>query len=141
MKGRIEMLSRVARLTAAVLSGVTASLLVTAATAQAAQDRPVVVYAEPGEGFRTERVSYRGLDLAIAKDQQALHRRVGTAVRRVCTEANHYRPSVDPIYRACTDDSWALAQPQISQAIARAEQLAMRGESSFAAGSIVISGR
>ena len=135
------MLSRVARLTAAVLSGVTASLLVTAATAQAAQERPVVVYAEPQDGLRTKHVSYRDLDLAVAKDQKVLHRRVGTAVRRVCTEANQYRPGVDPIFQACADESWANARPQISRAIERAEQLAARGESSIAAGTVMISSR
>jgi len=135
------MLSRVARLTAAVLSGVTASLLVSAATAQAAQERPVVVYAGPQEGFKTRHVSYRDLDLSVAKDQQALNKRVGTAVRRVCADGNQYRAGVDQIYQACADDSWANARPQISRAIARAEQLAARGESSVAAGAIMISSR
>ena len=135
------MLSRVARITAAVLSGVTASLLVSAATAQAAQERPVVVYAEPQEGFRTEHVTYGDLDLAVAKDQQKLNRRVGSAVRRVCSESNQYRPGVDPIFRACAGDSWAMAKPQISRAIARAEQLAMSGQSSIAAGTIAIATR
>jgi UrcA family protein len=135
------MISRVARLTAAVLSGVTASLLVSAATAQAAQERPVVVYAEQQDGFKTRHVSYRDLDLAIAEDQQKLNRRVGTAVRRVCSEANHNRPGVDPIYRACANDSWASARPQISRAIERAVQLASRGESSIAAGAIMIGSR
>lgn len=135
------MLSRVARISAAVLSGVTASLLVSAATAQAAQDGPVVVYAGPQEGLRTERVSYRDLDLAVASDQKTLHRRVGTAVRHVCIDSNQYQARVDPIYRACANDSWANARPQISRAIERAEQLASRGESSVAAGAILISSR
>ena len=134
------MLSRVARLSAAVLSGVTASLLVSAATAQAAQDRPVVVYAEPQENIRTEHVSYRDLDLALAKDQKTLNQRVGTAVRRVCYDGNH-TPGVDEGFRACASDSWTLARPQIGRAIARAEQLALNGQSSIAAGSIVIASR
>ena len=132
------MLSRVARITAAVLSGVTASLLVTAATAQAAQDRPVVVYAEPQEGIFTEHVSYRGLDLAAQADQKALHRKVGAAVRRVCTEANGFSTFVDSTYRACAEDSWSMARPQIDRAVARAEQLALNGQSSITAGAIVI---
>ena len=61
------MLSRYARMTAAVLSGVTASLLVGATTTQAAQSEPVVVYAEPLENVRTERVSYADLQLATAR--------------------------------------------------------------------------
>ena len=135
------MLSRVARLTAAVLSGVTASLLVSAATAQAAQERPVVVYAGPQEGFKTRHVSYRDLDLSVAKDQKALNRRVVSAVRSVCSDASDYRPGIDRIYQVCAADSWANARPQISRAIARAEQLAARGESSVAAGAIMISSR
>ena len=135
------MLSRVARLTAAVLSGVTASLLVTAATAQAAQDRPVVVYAEPQEGLRTQHVSYRDLDLASATDQKTLHKRVGKAVRKVCYEVDRPQPGVDPVFQACAEDSWDNARPQISRAIARAEQLALSGQSSIAAGSITISAR
>jgi UrcA family protein len=140
-EGRIEMLSRFVRITAAVLSGVTASLFVTAVAAPAAvQDKPVVVYAEP-ENVRTERVSYRDLDLAVASDQKALHRRVGSAVRRVCEMDDHDLGAVDPMYRACALESWADARPQIARAIARAEQLALNGQPSITAGAIAIASR
>lgn len=135
------MLSRVARLTAAVLSGVTASLLVTAATAQAAQDRPVVVYAEPQEHAFAERVKYHDLDLAIESNQKTLTKRVAGAVRRVCTDANGFLRQTDSVYQDCSEDSWALARPQMNRAIARAEQLALSGQPSIAAGSITISAR
>jgi UrcA family protein len=132
------MLSRVARITAAVLSGVTASLLVTAATAQAAQEKPVVVYAEPQEGIYTEKVSYRDLNLAVKADQKTLGRRVGGAVRRVCTDANAFGTYADPVFRDCANDSWDNARPQIARAIARAEQLAASGQPSVGIGAIAV---
>ena len=132
------MLSRVARITAAVLSGVTASLLVSAATAQAAQEKPVVVYAGPQEDIFTERVSYRDLDLAAKADQKTLNKRVGGAVRRVCTSANAFGTYADLVYRVCADDSWDNARPQIARAIARAEQLAASGQPSVGVGAIAV---
>ena len=81
------MLSRVARITAAVLSGVTASLLITAATAQAAQDRPVVVYAQPN--LNVERVPYGDLNLAASADRKTLYGRVGSAVAEISTGARN----------------------------------------------------
>ena len=132
------MLSRFVRNTAAVLSGVTASLFVTAAAATAAvQDKPVIVYAEP-ENAQTERVSYRDLNLAVASDQKVLHRRVGSAVRRVCEMDDHDLGAVDPMYRACALESWAKARPQIASAIARDQQLALAGKPPAGAGVIAI---
>lgn len=127
------MLSRVARFTAAVLSGVTASLLVAAATAQAAQDRPVVVYAEPRTNV--ERVPYGDLNLAASTDRKTLYGRVGRAVRNVCEFGT---ADILGEYRSCASSAWADARPQIDRAIDRAEQLARSGQSSIAASAITI---
>jgi UrcA family protein len=130
------MLSRVARISAAVLSGVTASLLVTAATAQAAQERPVVVYADRHANI--ERVPYGDLNLAGSSDRKALYSRVGSAVRNVC---NFDSRGISADYRTCASLSWAGARPQIHKALAQADQMAALGQPAFAAGAITISGR
>jgi UrcA family protein len=130
------MLSRVARITAAVLSGVTASLLVTAATAQAAQDRPVVVYAD--RHLNIERVPYGDLNLAASADRKALYGRVGSAVRNVC---NFDSTGIATDYRTCAGLAWADARPQIHKALARADQMAAVGKPALAAGVITISAR
>ena len=130
------MLSRVARITAAVLSGVTASLLVTAATAQAAQERPVVIYAQPNVNI--ERVPYGDLDLSASADRKTLYGRVGSAVRNVC---NFDSTGIARDYRTCASLAWGDARPQIDRALAKADQMASLGQPSIAAGAITISAR
>ncbi|MCF2515932.1 UrcA family protein [Sphingomonas sp. G124] len=130
------MLARFNRKTAAVLSGVTASLLV-AASASAAQQGPVVVYAEP-DNVRTERVTYADLNLADRADQRKLGHRVTGAVKRVCLFENSRSGLQDAGYYGCADDAWDGAKPQIAQAIQRAKDIAMTGKSSIAATAISI---
>ena len=130
------MLSRVARISAAVLSGVTASLLVTAATAQAAQERPVVVYAD--RNLNIERVPYGDLNLAASADRKSLYSRVGSAVRNVC---NFDSRGISADYRTCASLSWSDARPQINKALEQADQMAALGQPAFAAGAITISAR
>ena len=131
------MLSRFARISAAVLSGVTASLMIGAATTQAAQETPVVVYGESQE-FNTERVPYGDLNLAASADRKALYSRVGSAVRNVC---NFDALGIASDYRACSSLSWKDARPQIDAALARADRLAANGQSTIAAGAITVSAR
>lgn len=128
------MLTRNARFGAAVLSGVTASLLI-AGAAFAAQNKPVVVYAEPQEGLRTERVTYADLDLSQRDHQRKLNLRVAGAVKRVCLYED--RNGVWDYYR-CADGAWDGARPQIAQAVARAQEIALTGKSSIAATAITI---
>ena len=115
------MLSRFVRITAAVLSGVTASLLVGAATTQAAQDRPVVVYGEP-QSVNVERVPYGDLKLSAAADRKVLFGRVGSAVRNVC---NFDSVGISSDYRTCSGLAWKDARPQIDAAIARSGDVAL----------------
>ena len=130
------MLNRYVRITAAVLSGVTASLLVGATTTQA-QDRPVVVYGEPQQ-VNTERVPYGDLNLAAAADRKTLYGRVGSAVRNVC---NFDEVGISSDYRACSADAWKGARPQIARVIAQGDQLALGGGAPAVAGSITVSGQ
>ena len=131
------MLTQYALLGAAVLSGVTASLLI-ATAAFAAQNKPVVVYAEPQEGFRTERISYADLDLNQRGHQRKLNVRVAGAVKRVCLYEN--RSGLQDLgYYHCADDRWGNARPQIAQAVARAREIALTGKSSIVATAITIS--
>lgn len=131
------MLSRFVRISAAVLSGVTASLLVGATTTQAAQSSPVVVYGEPQQ-VNTERVPYGDLNLAASADRGTLFSRVGSAVRNVC---NFDTVGITSDYRTCAGLAWKDARAQIYSALARAEQLASSGQPSVAAGAITISAR
>ena len=130
------MLARFNRKTAAVLSGVTASLLV-AASASAAQEQRVVIYGEP-ENVRTERVTYADLDLAERSDQRKLNVRVTGAVKRVCLFENNRSGLQDRGYYGCANGAWDGARPQIAQAVQRATDIAMTGQSSIAATAITI---
>ena len=131
------MLSRFVRFSAAVLSGVTASLLVGAATTQAAQTGPVVVYGEP-QAVHVERVPYGDLNLAASADRKTLYGRVGSAVRNVC---NFDAIGIASDYRTCAGLAWKDAKPQIDAALGRSSQLAASGQSAIAAGAITISAR
>jgi UrcA family protein len=137
---RIEMLTRFSAMTAAVLSGVTASLSF-AAPSQAAQEKPVVVYAEPQENVRTERVSYADLNLVERRDQRRLRARVSVAVKRVCLFEDGRTGLQVPAYTRCSTDAWDDANPQIAQAVTRAQQIALTGHSSIPAAAIRISAR
>jgi UrcA family protein len=131
------MLARFNRKTAAVLSGVTASLLFAAsASALATQQKPVVVYGG-SENTRTEHVSYADLDLTNKQHQKRLNLRVTGAVKRVCLyEDNHGLQ--DTGYYNCANEAWDSAKPQIAQAVQRSKEIALTGHSSIAATAISI---
>ena len=128
------MFARFNRKTAAVLSGVTASLLFAASAASA----QVVVYAQPSD-VRVEHVSYADLDLARGIGAKKLERRVAGAVKRVCLFEDSHAGLQDRGYYSCSGGAWGGAKPQIAQAVARAKEIAMTGHSSIAATAITIS--
>lgn len=130
------MLTRFNRTIAAVLSGVTASLLV-AASASAAQNKPVVVYGG-SENTRTESVSHADLNLADLNHQKKLNSRVTGAVKRVCLFEESQVGLQDLGYYSCANEAWDSATPQIAQAVQRANDIAMTGQSSIAATAITI---
>lgn len=131
------MLVRFNRETAAVLSVVTASLLA-AASAATAQEGPVVVYGE-SENTRTEHVSYADLNLAQSKGAKKLEQRVAGAVKRVCLFENSRIGLQNRGYYTCAGGAWNGARPQIAQAVMRAKEIALTGQSSIAATAITIS--
>lgn len=131
------MLARFNRKTAAVLSGVTASLLV-ATAASAGQEKPVVVFAEPQENIRIERVTYADLDLAQRTDQRALNYRVASAVKRVCLFEYGHAGLQQRGYYSCANGAWESAEPQIARAVTRAKEIALTGKSSIATAAITI---
>ena len=100
-----------------------------------AQTTPVTVYGEPSE-VRTERVSYRDLNLATRDGEKILTQRVGSAVRRVCSDTGHIGLYNDRFY--CTSGAWKDARPQMSRAIARAREIALYGKSSIAMTAITV---
>ena len=122
----------------AVLSGVTASLLLGVPAIAASQDNPVVVKAEPLEGLRTERVPYGDLNLAERKDVYRLRQRVGVAVQRVCLFEDGRSALLDTGYARCSDEAWNDANPQIAVAVTRAKEIALKGFSAIPANPIAI---
>lgn len=99
-------------------------LLPSPAPAQSsAARRPVVVTSEE---LIVRHVRFADLDLRASADRNALVRRVQLAVSDACADA--VGPS-SLIYekRACWKSSWADAQPQISNAVRRAQEMAASG--------------
>ena len=133
------MLTRFNTVTAAVLSGVAASLTF-AMPVSAAQEKPVVVYAEPQENIRTAHVSYADLDLAQSRDAGLLKSRVAGAVRDVCLYENRAALQDGGFYN-CAQGAWDNANPQIAQAVARANEIALNGYSAIPAAAIRIAAR
>jgi UrcA family protein len=109
-----------------------------APTAAVAQDRPVVIYAQP-EDARSERVTFASLDLTTLGDQKRLHFRVAGAVERICERDLGRDGLQDPGYFLCERNAWSGAEPQIADAITRAQQIAMTGSSTIAAAAITVS--
>lgn len=124
-----------ASVTAVVISG-----MATAALAQQ-QRTPIatIVGERPSDG-KSVRVSYRDLNLAAARDERILKRRVGSAARFVC-EPNPSGPIGDHIYADCVSSAWNGARPQVALAVRRARQIAQFGTSSIPLVAIAISAR
>ncbi|HET9335720.1 MAG TPA: UrcA family protein [Sphingomicrobium sp.] len=113
------MLSRFNHVTAAVLAGVSASIM--SPSPAFSQDADIFVRGIP-EGAKAERVSYRDLNLRYIAHLNILNDRVERAVRKVCEFRG--RDNMEPDYRQCAEASWAGARPQIHRAYLRANRLA-----------------
>lgn len=133
------MLTRFNTVTAAVSSGVAASLAF-AMPVSAAQEKPVVVYAEPQENIRTVHVSYADLNLAQSRDAGLLKARVAGAVKDVCLFETRAALQ-DRGYYDCAQGAWDSANPQIAQAVGRANEIALNGSSAIPAAAIRIVAR
>lgn len=118
------MVIRFAPRTAAVLAGVGASFAVGGPSASA-QGPAIVVQTPPPAYLRIERVGYGDLNLATRAGEQALHRRVGQAVERVCLHDNgRWYGLGEPEYNYCSWGAWNRARPQMVGAVYRARQFA-----------------
>jgi UrcA family protein len=112
-------------------------LIVGAAGAATAQSTPsaTVIGQRPDDGLSV-RVSYRDLNLASARDERILNRRVGSATHVVC------EPHFSNLERAdCVSYAWRGARPQIAMAVQRARELALTGTTSIPLVAIAISAR
>jgi UrcA family protein len=107
------------RLNAAVLAGVTASLV--AASPSLAQNDAVVVRGVP-PGSKMMLVSYRDLNLNANVHRSILFGRVGDAVRSVCDFSTDFTKGTD--YRTCSTKAWSGARPQMYRAFAQASRRA-----------------
>ena len=108
-----------------------------------AKETPVVVTAPPQEAdLVVRRVSYADLDLALPDGRATLHERVGFAIGDVCAEANLFdngSPEFKSGVMKCSNRAWDHANPQMSRAFQRADEIAATGWSSIAAATISIS--
>jgi UrcA family protein len=115
----------------------TALVLVVGAAGAAAQSTPsATVIGQRADDGLSVRVSYRDLNLASAKDERILNRRVGSATHVVC------EPHFSNLERAdCVTYAWRGARPQIAMAIQRAREIALTGTSGIPLVAIAISAR
>ena len=106
------------------------AIIAGAASAALAQQHTTttVVGARVPDDVRTARVSYRDLNLAAARDERILNRRVGSAVRQVCADGN-LNYFYDLSYPKCASGAWKGARPQIALAVRRAHEIAANGTS------------
>ena len=94
-----------------------------------ATDRPVVV-SSTGPNSITRRITHADLNLASAAGEATLNRRVGSAVRNLCSETTggdklgFVRNTME---HNCRISSWNQARPQIDWAVRRAHAIASTG--------------
>jgi UrcA family protein len=91
----------------ALACAVTAGSLMVATGASAQWDERFTVTGTRMGSVPIERVSYRDLNLAMARDQQRLIRRVGFAVSQLCPDIAYVG---DP---RCRSYAWEMAKPQM----------------------------
>ena len=106
----------------------------TLAAAGPAAAKDVTVRATPIDDVLRTTVQIGDLQLASADGRKALHRRVGTAVLKVCRPQNEGLMSRG--YTRCLETAWTGARPQMARAVSAAERLAQTGGSTVALASI-----
>ena len=110
-----------------VAAAMTSAVLLSGTASAASPSEPVVVTGTRDVEQETRIVSYRDLNLAAARDQRRLDRRVGSAIKDVCAidEYHAVRTLASfESYRSCSTVAWSGARPQIAAAIAQAQALA-----------------
>lgn len=121
----------------AILASALVASVAGSAPAALAEDSPYTIYGQR-PGTKLKLVSYRDLNLVYRDHQNILYRRVGHAVRQVCSFDQGNIPTLDNDYRVCAGDAWQGVRPQISNAIVRAYQYARIGRAPRSAGYIVV---
>ncbi len=96
--------------------GTTVALALSAGPATA-RENIVITGSQDDALTRTQRVAYSDLDLATQRGERVLNRRVGVAVREVCShDSEHFF-----VLRPCMLTAWSDARPQIANALERAK--------------------
>lgn len=96
----------------------------TCATSALADTGPVVVTAPSDYERLTRVVSYRDLNLALARDQKRLDRRLDAAIKDVCrlSEFHSVRTlAAQAPYRECSNEAWTTARAEMGAAVALAQ--------------------
>ena len=119
--------------TAVVLGGAA-----TAALAQQPQPSTTVIGERPAEDDLSVSVSYHDLNLAAARDERILHRRVRGAARQVCQPDDD--KGVYRLFSRCVSIAREGAAPQVDLAVRRAREIASRGSSSIPLVAIAVVG-
>ena len=122
-------------------AGTALALMVGAAGAAIAAPQRTAVATVVGERLEdglSTRVSYADLNLASARDERILNRRVAGAARDVCDPHLSYGPRD---FGGCMSYAWRGAKPQIALAVKRAHEIARNGTSSIPAVAISIAVR
>lgn len=125
-------------LKAVTIAAALGATVLLAPSAASAQQRPVVVYAEPS-ATRTELVPFAHFDLATDRDQRRLQRKVSAAVARVCLRDIARNGLQDHDYYDCEGEAWIAASPQIAAAVAKASNMAANRGAPLALAGIRIS--
>ena len=124
-------------LSACIAVGITGGSFAIVTTPVGAKS-PVVVVANPDIVIRS--ISYADLNLASSPGEVTLNRRVGGAIKSLCSEATGGDLSFMPNLwsHKCRTSAWNQARPQIGLAVQRSRDIALTGTSSIAAVAITI---
>lgn len=120
---------------------VTAVALGTAALAVDARSAPAGLISRPsGRDLGTRRITYADLDLASVPGERKLNRRVGGAIRSLCSEAARFDGTVEAnnLMSQCHGVVWQQARPQIDRAVQRARGVASTRAPLMASAAIVL---
>lgn len=102
-----------------------ASVIFFACSTPALADTGPVIVTGPSYDERPSLVvKYGDLDLAIARDQARLNRRVDSAIEEVCGFNETYAVrtlSARQLYQACSTEAWTRARPQMATAVSLAQ--------------------
>ncbi len=112
-------------------TGATLAVIGGAATAALAQQasKVTIVGERPANEGRSIRVSYRDLNLASARDERQLFRRVRGAAQEVCEPIGF--PVGDHSFSHCVSYAWKGAKPQMALAVRRAREISATGSSTI----------